>query len=120
MYMTLIILQRLFLEAAIDIFYAPVWWYSRGLMYVYKKGVRLVKLGNEECAPGLWLKNLLVPMFGSYDWQGRIISFFMRLVQVIARSFALFVWIWFVCLVCVVWLLIPLAALYGVGKSLFF
>jgi hypothetical protein len=118
--MTLIILQRLFLEALIDIFYAPVWWYTRGALYVFKKGVHLIQVGNEECAPGLWLKNLFVPMFGSYDWQGRIISFFMRLVQVIARSFALLIWSWFVLLFCMVWLFLPFIAFYGIGKSLFF
>jgi len=41
-------------------------------------------------AIGVWTKNIFVPMFGMHDWQSRIISFFMRVVQIIGRSIALF------------------------------
>ena len=40
-------------------------------------------------AIGVWTKNIFVPMFGMHDWQSRIISFFMRVVQIIGRSIAL-------------------------------
>ena len=33
-----------------------------------------------------WAKNIFVPMFGRYDWQSRIISVFMRFVNVVGRG----------------------------------
>jgi hypothetical protein len=47
-------------------------------------------------------------MFGQYDWQGRIISFFMRVVQIIARSILLCFWIVFSAAVFIVWIIVPL------------
>ena len=37
----------------------------------------------------VWIKNIFVPMFGMHDWQSRIISFFMRVVQIIGRAIVL-------------------------------
>ena len=37
----------------------------------------------------VWIRNIFVPMFGMYDWQSRLISFFMRVVQIIGRTIAL-------------------------------
>lgn len=39
----------------------------------------------------IWLKNFFVPMYGQYDWTGRLISVFMRLVILIGRFIALIV-----------------------------
>jgi hypothetical protein len=115
--MFLLVLQRIFIEMIVDFFYAPVWWYTAGVVYIFKKCLALVKRGNEELAPGLWLANLFVPMFGSYDWQGRIVSFFMRLVQVFFRGWILLLWIGVVLLFGVAWLLIPLLIVCGIIMS---
>lgn len=59
-------------------------------------------------APGLWLKNIFVPMYGQRDFQGRVASFFIRFVNVIVRSVSLLMWF----AVCVIffatWIAIPL------------
>ncbi len=68
-------------------------------------------------SPGLWLKNIFVPMFGQYDWQGRLVSFFMRLVQVVVRSVALVFWL-IACLVLfVLWLALPVVVATGLISS---
>ncbi len=111
--MYILILQRLFLEAILDIFYFPVWWYTRGAGHAGKWCWEMFKHGNNNLAPGLWLANLFVPMFGQYDFQGRLVSFFMRLVQIIARAFALLVWFG-VCLAFFsVWLILPILIIRG-------
>jgi len=38
----------------------------------------------------VWLKNLFAPMFGQTDWQGRLISFFMRLAVLGGRLLQVF------------------------------
>jgi hypothetical protein len=114
MYMGILILQKLFLEALLDIFYFPVWWYAGGALHAMRYCAVLLKQGNSRLAPGIWLANLFVPMFGQFDWQGRIVSFFMRLVQIIVRTIALTVWLLCCVLLFVLWLAIPIVVWYGI------
>jgi hypothetical protein len=60
----------------------PVWWYGRGLVKMLRKARQF--LANRAADFGLryWLKNLFRPMYGVRDWQGRLISFFMRVVAI--------------------------------------
>jgi len=115
--MNIIILQRLLLEAFLDLIYYPVWWYTGGLKFEALRCFAFLKAGNARLAPGLWLRYILVPMFGQYDIQGRIISFFMRFFNVLARSFALAVWL-AVCLwLLSLWLFIPIIIAWGFSRS---
>jgi len=116
--MGIIIFQRLILEAIGDVFYFPLWWYSRGIIYIAKKCLHLVQKGTDEIALGIWVKNLFVPMFGSRDWEGKIISFFMRLAQIIGRSIALLVWCLFCISILLLWIVFPIVVLYGILNAL--
>ncbi len=116
--MWVLIFQRLFIDALIDIFYFPLWWYSGGAKHALIWCLNLLKYGNQMFAPGLWLQNIFVPMYGQYDWQGRLISFFMRLVQVIVRTFALFIWMWVSVALFFLWLGLPIIVIYGIIKIL--
>lgn len=106
--MTVFVIQRLFLQFLLNIVYFPIWWYSKGAKKTLVFCKNLIKRGNKRLVPALWLKNIFVPMFGQYDIKGKIISFFMRLANVIGRSLALLVWILFVVIIFFIYLLIPL------------
>ncbi len=110
--MWLLILQRLILEFFFDFIYAPIWWYTSGLARAGRFSARLVATGNAQFAPGLWLHNIFVPMFGQYDWQGRLVSFFVRLVNVIIRSLLLILWVIFSFVVFLLWIGIPIFIIY--------
>lgn len=111
--MYLIIFQHILFEAFFDIFYAPIWWYTAGARRAVTWTAHLVEYGNETLAPGLWLKNLFVPMFGQYDWQGRLVSFFMRLIQIIVRTLALLIWFVICLALLLVWFVLPVVIIYG-------
>lgn len=110
--MWLLILQRLTLEFFLDFLYAPIWWYTKGLVRAAKFSARLVAQGNLQFAPGIWLQNIFVPMFGQYDWQGRLVSFFVRLANVIIRSLLLIIWVMFSIILLVLWIFIPVFVVY--------
>ena len=111
--MFLLVLPKLILDTFLDLLYFPLWWYTGGVLASLKWCWRLVLSGNNHFAPGLWLGNIFVPMYGQHDIEGKIISFFMRLVQVLVRSLALFVWI-LVCLsLFLIWLALPIFVFYG-------
>jgi hypothetical protein len=105
--MLLLVLQRLFWETLLDLVSFPFWWYSFGLKRTAFWCADVLRSGNEMLSPGLWL------MYGQYDIQGRFISFFIRLIQVIARSLALAAWL-VVCLALFLcWLALPILVVYG-------
>lgn len=115
--MWLLILQRIFFDAVLDLFYFPLWWYTGGILHSAKWCWHFFLDGNQTLAPHLWLKNLFVPMFGQYDWQGRIISFFMRLVQFFVRSLALAIWFVVCMALFFVWLILPILIFGGLIMS---
>ena len=113
------IVTKLIAQFFLDIFYFPVWWYSLGAKQAFLSCIGLIGDANANLAPGLWLKNIFVPMFGQTDWQGRITSFFMRLVNVIGRGFGLCIWIVVVWILFLIWLLLPAFVVFEIASSLF-
>ncbi len=75
-----------------DLVYFPVWWYSSGLGEAVSFALRALRGYSRTLGLSVWVQNLFVPMYGQNDWQSRIISFFMRLVQIIGRVIILAVW----------------------------
>jgi hypothetical protein len=110
--MNILILQRLLAEFVLDIIYFPIWWYTKGLAHAWRWCFNLLRNGNANLAPGLWLANLFVPMYGQFDLQGRIISFLMRLVQIFARTVALAVWLSLCMVLFFLWPALPALVVY--------
>lgn len=115
----MLLFSKLIGQFFLDIFYFPIWWYSLGSKRVLSACFRMIEEGNSNLSPGLWLKNIFVPMFGQHDLQGRIMSFFMRLVNVIGRGFGLMVWIGIVFFLFLLWLFVPAFVLFQIVNSLF-
>lgn len=116
--MWILVLQRMILEFVLDILYFPIWWYSRGLFLAFNFCLNWIKDANLILSPALWLKNIFVPMFGQWDWQGRIMSFFMRLANVIIRTIMLWIWILVVLVVFLLWSAFPIFVGYMLSQFL--
>ncbi len=61
----------------------------------------------------IWIKNLFKPMYGQRDIAGKIISFFMRLFQIIFRSFAFLGFSLFYVLLFLIYLALPVFIIYS-------
>ncbi len=116
--MWLLVLQRLTVEFFLDILYFPIWWYTRGAKRAAVAVWHMFQEANISLAPGLWLRHILTPMFGQTDWQGRIMSFFMRVVNIIGRTIALVVWMLVCLLVFSLWLAWPIFLSYMFARVL--
>lgn len=112
------VVRTLLLDAVLDVFRAPIWWYSGGLRTVAHWWIYMIRRGSASLGVLLWLKNIFVPMFGQRDWQGRFISIFMRLVQVIARGIAYIGWIIFITALLALWALAPIILFLGLVFSM--
>lgn len=89
----------------------PFWWYSNGLVKMAQLVIGSVKGYAAMLSVRVWIKNIFVPMYGERDIQGRIISFFIRVVQILVRSFALFVFCLLSTLLFLLYLALPLFVL---------
>lgn len=76
-------------ESLGSVLHFPVWWYSTGLIRAFTFMRRAIVGYARSIALSVWVKNIFTPMFGRYDWQSRLISVFMRVVNIVGRSFVL-------------------------------
>jgi len=97
-----------------DILFFPFWWYSFGLfkMLVWLKNFLSDK--QRSLGLGVWIKNIFVPMYGQRDWQGIMISIFIRSVQIFFRSIAMLVWALLAFVFFWLWLLFPAAIIFQI------
>lgn len=95
-----------------DFFYTPIWWYTRGLWKQMRGSMGSLNARADTLAVDVWMKNIFVPMYGQYDIVGRLISFFMRVAQIIGRMIALIVWGALLLVWLLVWILIPVGVVY--------
>ncbi|HBA36957.1 TPA: hypothetical protein DCZ15_03745 [Candidatus Falkowbacteria bacterium] len=94
-----------------EILYFPVWWYTVGFARTAKGGWRFWRGRESSLGFGVWVKNIFVPMYGQRDLASRLISFVMRLVQIIYRGAILLFWLVLILLFLVLWLAGPILLL---------
>lgn len=116
-------LKYFFIDLLGGILRWPLWWYTKGLQLRIQWAVNSITNYGRMLALGVWIKNIFVPMFGQRDWQSRLISVFMRIVNIVGRSIALFLWTLIVIVLVGVYLVLPvvsvLAAIYHLTGNLF-
>jgi hypothetical protein len=80
-------LAHFFKITAVDLVYGllrfPVWWYAGGLVMVIVKAWHNLAEANAQLAWTLRGRYLFTPMYGDYSRTGRLISFFIRVLQYI-------------------------------------
>jgi len=105
---------KIIVEIIWDIIRFPLWWYSRGLMEVSQGLLNFLRNREKALALFVWVKNIFKPMYAQRDWQGILISFFMRLIQIIIRGLIMVFWIFFSLAVLCFWLVLPLLVIYEI------
>lgn len=90
-----------------NIIFFPLWWYSLGFLRHVSKIWTLWREEERSLGLSVWVKNWFVPMYGQRDIAGRVISFFIRTVQIIARSLVLLFWIIIGLGIIIAWLALP-------------
>jgi hypothetical protein len=105
-------LAKIFADILKDIVFFPFWWYSIGLVKTVKNLAVFVADKEKSLGLAVWIKNIFVPMYGQRDIQGAIISFFVRLIQIIFRSLFLLIWIIIALIGFLIWLAVPFLIVY--------
>ena len=103
----LIYLPKIILQILRDFLYFPLWWYSVGLWRTLLRVGTFLEEQQISLGLGVWVKNIFTPMYGQRDFIGKLISFFMRLVQIIVRGILMLFWILIALIMIAFWLLLP-------------
>ena len=98
-----------------EILYFPVWWYSVGFFRALKNLFNFWRNQEKSLGFSVWLRNIFVPMYGQYDFPGRLISFIIRLVQIIFRGALLLVLLFLLLIILFLWLLLPIFLLLAIA-----
>ena len=101
-----------------DILYFPIWWYSQGLWAVIKWVGHFLQRRLQSTGLLVWLKNLFTPMFGQRDIAGKLISFFVRLIQIAVRSIMMVFWCGFALSPLAIWLVAPVFIIFELFRQL--
>jgi hypothetical protein len=107
------------LQVIWDFLYFPLWWYSAGLVKTIRGVGRFYRTAATDLGFWVWLKNIFVPMYGQYDIAGRLISFIIRLVQVILRGLALALIVLLGLVFLIFYILLPFLILAAIGRQVF-
>ncbi|MDD2731379.1 MAG: hypothetical protein PHW33_04640 [Candidatus Portnoybacteria bacterium] len=81
--------RLLFVDLIGSVAWFPIWWYTTGIKRMIQWCLDGLNYRVRQYAFAVWIKYFFVPMYGQYDWQGRLISVFMRTVVLIGRAIAL-------------------------------
>lgn len=103
----------------LEIFYFPVWWYSKGLMGAFVRAKNFLAKRERGLALLVWIKNIFVPMYGQTDIASRLISFFMRFFQIIFRSVAMLFWVFAVLIIILFYIFLPVFVVYQIIFQIF-
>ncbi len=90
------------------IYKIPLWWYGENLASLARTLLATLRTYGASLSLRVWVKNLFVPMYGLSDIQSRLISFVVRLVQILGRSFLFGIWSLLLLVALVGYLALPL------------
>jgi len=97
-----------------EILYFPIWWYTKGLAMAANFSWQRIKNMEVRLGVKVWVVNIFKPMFGQHDIAGVLISFFMRIFQIIGRTLVLILWTVIMILVFFVWIVLPFFVVLGI------
>ena len=91
-----------------------IWWYTGGLLALLRKVREHIRSFAHSWNLNVLTRYLFVPMYGYNDWASRMISFCVRVVQLIVVSIATFLYIAFEFVLIVAWVLVPVVVVTNV------
>lgn len=102
------------LDLGKEVLYFPVWWYSAGFIKTVASRFKSIKSMEMRLGLKIWMANIFKPMFGQYDIPGKIISFFMRVFQIIVRGLILIFWSALMSGLIAVWICLPIVVILAI------
>lgn len=106
------IFKDLFIDIFWEVFYFPIWWYSRGLKKTALFCLQKIKGGWRALALSILLVNFFKPMYGQRGWPAYVLSLNAHFWQIIWRILAMILWLVFWLFVLIIWLVLPILTIW--------
>ena len=90
----------------------PLWWYTVGFFNFFTGVWTSVKNFDQTIGFTIWLKNIFTTLFHQYDFSGRAVSFFIRLVTILIRGLILLTLFLIHVVLILFWLVWPVFVIY--------
>ncbi|MBU4369246.1 hypothetical protein KKG58_00605 [Patescibacteria group bacterium] len=119
MSIAILLFKSIFWDTLTNVLYFPVWWYTIGAKKRFLGLINGVSSLFRNLALKLMFTHLFKPMFGERSISGRIISFFMRLIILIWRSFLFLLGTISFFVLFALWMILPIISLWQIIKLLF-
>ncbi len=110
---------QIIIRFIVGVIFFPFWWYSLGFVSFARKVFSFLQEEQRVLGFTVWLKNIFVPMYGQHDFSGRLISFVIRLFQIVVRGLALIFWALLSLIALIIWLALPFLLLIAIIYQLF-
>ena len=104
-------------DVVLDALSVPIWWYTEGLIAVLRFFTRNARYGANVIGIGIWAKALFKPMYGERSWQGRIVSFVMRLIVLLWDMVIYVILLVFLLLFVAFWVSLPPLIIWQITRS---
>lgn len=111
----LLFLKNSIYELFSDIIFFPKWLFFEGTKRTIRNARRWIEWYSQKYAIAILVKNIGQPMYGQDDWQGRIISFFVRFFHLLAVVIGYIVWSLGVIALMALWFAWPILLLWEIG-----
>jgi len=100
-----------------DLLYWPVWWYSAGLFSFIRKRLVALKDFEEDIGLTVWVINWGKPMYGQYDFAGRLISIIVRTAGIIFKALQVMLFFILELILIVGWVVLPVVVVWQLIRS---
>lgn len=100
--------DNIFIDWLVEAAIFPAWWYGRGLVGAWRYSMAFLRHREQGVGFMVWVKNIFVPMYGQTDFAGRLISFIVRFVQVLARGLLMLCYLLIAICLFLLWFALPL------------
>lgn len=114
----MVYIVKLIGNLAWDFIYFPLWWYTGGILFFGKKLYGFIANREKSLALFVWAKNITKPMYQQHNFEGRLISFFVRLIQIIFRSLIMLFWLSVCLIIMLLWIVLPILIVYGIYRQI--
>jgi len=109
-------IKLIVVDIILDFFYWPIWWYTVGLKNALLFCGRQIRQTWRALALGIWLRNMLTPMYGDRSILGRAISLMMRIVVLAWKMTWMILWLMIILMLLALWVGAPFFVIWMIGE----
>ncbi len=96
-----------------------IFWYYQGLLWFWRKAIEIISNFEATFAVRLMFKHITEPIFQDYTRAGRLLGILIRLLRIVVGLLFYLAIIIIFSIMAIIWVLLPIFAVWQIFKGLF-